>query len=62
MTPLADAQAAALVVEDIYQLDPEDVIEISVWKEPDLTKQITISPDGKVSRSLLGMSRSQARR
>lgn len=34
MTPLEDAQAAAAqVVEDKYQLDPEDVIDISVWKE-----------------------------
>jgi protein involved in polysaccharide export with SLBB domain len=33
MTPLADARAADQIVVDKYQLDPEDVIEISVWKE-----------------------------
>lgn len=55
MSPLAEAQAtAAQVVEDKYKLGPEDVIEISVWKEPDLTKQITISPDGKISYPLIG--------
>jgi polysaccharide export outer membrane protein len=55
MNPLAEAQAtAAQVVEEKYQLGPEDVIEISVWKEPDLTKQITISPDGKISYPLVG--------
>jgi polysaccharide biosynthesis/export protein len=55
ISPLAEAQAtAAQVVEDKYQLGPEDVIEISVWKEPDLTKQITISPDGKISYPLVG--------
>jgi len=55
MSSLAEAQAAAAqVVEDKYQLGPEDVIEISVWKEPDLTKQIAVSPDGKVSYPLIG--------
>ena len=55
MSPLAEAQAtAAQVVEDKYKLGPEDVIEISVWKEPDLTKQITINPDGKISYPLIG--------
>jgi len=30
-----------------YLLGPEDAIEISVWKEPDLTKQLVVRPDGK---------------
>jgi polysaccharide export outer membrane protein len=46
--------AAAQVVEDKYQLGPEDVVEISVWKEPDLTKQLAIRPDGKISYPLIG--------
>jgi hypothetical protein len=46
--------AAARVVEDKYQLGPEDVIEISVWKEPDLTKQVAIRPDGKISYPFIG--------
>ena len=55
VTPLAEAQAAAAqVVEDTYQLGPEDAIEISVWKEPDLTKQLSIRPDGKISYPLIG--------
>jgi polysaccharide biosynthesis/export protein len=50
-----EAQAAAAqVVEDKYQLGPEDLIEISVWKEPDLTKQIAVRPDGKISYPLIG--------
>jgi len=53
--PTVEAQAAAAqVVEDKYQLGPEDIIEISVWKEPDLTKQIAIRPDGKISYPLIG--------
>ena len=35
MNTTVEAQAAAAqVVEDKYQLGPEDVIEVSVWKQP----------------------------
>ena len=55
MSSTVQAQAAAAqVVEDKYQLGPEDVLEISVWKEPDLTKQIAVRPDGKISYPLIG--------
>jgi len=55
ISPTVEAQAAAAqVVEDKYQLGPEDVIEISVWKEPDLTKQLAVRPDGKISYPLIG--------
>jgi polysaccharide biosynthesis/export protein len=37
-----------------YLLGPEDVIEVSVWKEPELTKQLVVRPDGKVSYPLIG--------
>jgi polysaccharide export outer membrane protein len=39
---------------DQYLLGPEDAIEISVWKEPELTKQLVIRPDGKISYPLIG--------
>ncbi|MEA3222422.1 MAG: polysaccharide biosynthesis/export family protein [Thermodesulfobacteriota bacterium] len=37
-----------------YLIGPEDVLEISVWKDPDLTKQVVVRPDGKVSFPLIG--------
>lgn len=55
LSPTAEAQAAAAqVVEDTYQLGAEDAIEISVWKEPELTKQLVVRPDGKISYPLIG--------
>jgi polysaccharide biosynthesis/export protein len=55
MSPSVQTQAAAAqVVEDTYQLGPEDIVEISVWKEPDLTKQLAVRPDGKISYPLIG--------
>jgi polysaccharide biosynthesis/export protein len=35
-----------------YRLGPEDVIEVFVWKEPDLSATVTIRPDGKISLPL----------
>jgi polysaccharide biosynthesis/export protein len=55
---LTEAQAAAATVatpdQDKYLLGPEDAIEVSVWKEPDLTKQLVVRPDGKITYPLIG--------
>jgi polysaccharide biosynthesis/export protein len=37
-----------------YLLSPEDILEISVWKEESLTKQVVIRPDGAFSFPLVG--------
>jgi polysaccharide export outer membrane protein len=37
-----------------YTLQPGDVIDISVWKEPDLTREVLIRPDGGLSFPLAG--------
>lgn len=37
-----------------YRIGPEDVLEISVWKNADLSKTVTVRPDGKVSLPLIG--------
>ncbi|MDH5564446.1 MAG: polysaccharide export protein [Nitrospirota bacterium] len=40
--------------EEGFVLGPEDVIEVVVWKNPDLSRQVVIRPDGKVSLPLIG--------
>ena len=37
-----------------YKLSPGDQLEISVWKEPDLTKTVIVRPDGKFTVPLAG--------
>jgi polysaccharide export outer membrane protein len=37
-----------------YVIGPGDILEISVWKEPDLTKLVTVLPDGKIAFPLIG--------
>jgi len=55
ISPTVQAEAAAAQLpDDHYLLGPEDHLEISVWKEPELTKQIHIRPDGKISYPLIG--------
>ena len=37
-----------------YLLGPEDVLEITVWRSADLSKVVTVRPDGKISLPLIG--------
>ncbi len=37
-----------------YLIGPEDILEISVWKDIDLTKQVVVRPDGRISFPLIG--------
>ena len=37
-----------------YLLTPGDELQISVWKEPDLTLKVIVRPDGKLSVPLAG--------
>ncbi len=57
-SPLTEAQAAAATAtppdQESYLLGPEDALEISVWKEPELTKQLIVRPDGMISYPLIG--------
>ncbi len=54
--PLA-AQVVTRVDEDppnAYAIGPGDVLEISVWKNPELTSTVPVRPDGRISVPLLG--------
>lgn len=44
----------SLVVTSEYYIGPEDVLEIIVWRNQDLSKVVTVRPDGRISLPLLG--------
>ncbi len=37
-----------------YRLGPDDVIGIQVWREADLTRELSIRPDGRITLPLAG--------
>ena len=58
--PADKSQASAATAAEIrnvtpdYQIGPEDVLEISVWKEEGLKKEVLVRPDGGITFPLAG--------
>lgn len=48
------ASGASAQAQASYHVKPGDVLEISVWKEPDLQRQVLVRPDGAFSFPLVG--------
>jgi polysaccharide export outer membrane protein len=44
-----------------YLIGATDVLNIYVWKEPDLTRDVTVLPDGKITFPLIGEIQAQGR-
>lgn len=44
----------SLAEENSYHIGPADVIEISVWKDPELSRNMIVPPDGVISVPLIG--------
>src|SRR5512134_2504840 len=54
---VANAEAAAvgraMAATAEYQIGPEDVLDISVWKNTELSRKVPVRPDGKISLPLV---------
>ncbi|MBZ0220432.1 MAG: polysaccharide biosynthesis/export family protein [Candidatus Methylomirabilis sp.] len=37
-----------------YQIGPEDLLEIVVWRNTELSRQVTVRPDGRITLPLIG--------
>ena len=51
--PAAADSVPTSVAGSDYVIGPDDTLQISVWKEPDLTESLPVRPDGKISLPLL---------
>lgn len=52
---LVGAVAKSLAAEDdAYRIEPGDVVNVSVWHEADLQKDLLVRPDGRISLPLVG--------
>lgn len=47
-------EKSSLIVTPDYIIGPEDVLDIIVWRNTDLSKAVAVRPDGRISLPLLG--------
>jgi polysaccharide export outer membrane protein len=52
--PAATAPGSAPMIDSSYVIGPEDVLQITVWKETTLSGTFPVRPDGMISMVLLG--------
>jgi polysaccharide export outer membrane protein len=48
------SEKSSLIVTPDYIIGPEDVLEITVWKNVELSKVVTVRPDGRITLPLIG--------
>ena len=49
----ADIKVPQLPADSDYLIGPEDVLQINVWKEPEISSSVPVRSDGKISLTLL---------
>jgi polysaccharide export outer membrane protein len=49
-----DQEFPAPAQQPAYRIGVDDVLNISVWQEPDLSRTVPVRPDGKISLPLVG--------
>lgn len=51
---LRDRQLAGGITMEGYRIGVDDVVQVSVWRNPDLSVTVPVRPDGKISVPLVG--------
>ena len=51
---VSEDSAQAPAQDSSYRIGPNDILSIFVWREPDLTRDVTVMPDGKITYPLIG--------
>jgi polysaccharide export outer membrane protein len=53
VAPATAGQAKAATSDPKYVIGPQDVLDISVWNQPKISRTVPVRPDGKISLPLL---------
>jgi len=53
-TPAKDTTRIATYVEGDYRIGVDDRVQVTVWRNPELTVTVPVRPDGKISVPLIG--------
>jgi len=56
-TPAAPPSASA----EEYMIGPDDLLAVNVWREPEISRNVLVRPDGKISLPLVGDLRAGGR-
>ena len=51
--PAQNLEPPKSLVSPLYLIQPNDVLQIFVWKEPNLSMKVTVRPDGRISFPLV---------
>ena len=54
LSPEKVAEKSSLIVTRDYIIGPEDTLEITVWRNQDLSRLVQVRPDGRISLPLIG--------
>lgn len=60
-TPKTKAAAVAPSPSEEYSIGPDDLLAVNVWKEPEISRNVVVRPDGKISLPLVGDLRASGR-
>jgi polysaccharide export outer membrane protein len=51
--PVSSAERQPATEDPNYVIGAQDVLDVTVWKEPELSRQVPVRPDGKISLPLV---------
>jgi len=52
-SPEGKVSSAPATTDPAYVIGPDDMLDVSVWKEPDVSRVVPVRPDGRISLPLV---------
>jgi polysaccharide export outer membrane protein len=55
------SQIPVAQADEPYRIGPEDILDVAVWRDPDLSKTLAVRPDGFISLPIVGEVRADGK-